>query len=72
MKPVVDIETNQSGLGGVENTANFILRYSHLPKKWTGLDKRAGVQFDQKLVNKQDSKVPNNRAGMHILSNNDK
>lgn len=44
---------------------------SHLPNEQERLNKRAGVQFNQKIINGQGNNMPNIRAGVHVLSNDD-
>ena len=42
-------------------------RYSHLPKKRAGPNKRPGAQFFKILLNGQDGNMPNKGAGGYIF-----
>ena len=43
--------------------------YPNLPNKRAGLNKRAGVQFIQKLTNRLGSSLPCNKVEVHVFSN---
>ena len=61
----------RSHFGNVFRTfmLKYIPKYSHLPIKRAGCNKRAGGDFLQKSLNEQGENMPNKRAGRNFSKN---